>query len=202
MTVSTNTADQLTNHLIACEQALLFGRAKRVSRGRASERRSRKGPRKGELATISHKNFICTSPRRRETQLAEKWRSGKQSWLITGQAGTRFVCVSNLVLRGIRLVPRTCFSPQSRRGGSFDLVLLTRILRAEDKSDRVYSNLRSSLISWRYCVVGEWDLAAEPLWYSWVRFDGGDVYAGYCKLGPTYPRSDLSFDAVAKAIYK
>ena len=23
---------------------------------------------------------------------------------------------------GIRLVPRTCFSPQSRRGGSFDLV--------------------------------------------------------------------------------
>ena len=66
--------------------------------------------------------FICTSPRRREIPLAEKWRSGNQSWLITGQAGTRFVCVSNLVLRGIRLVPRTCFSPQSRRGGSFDLV--------------------------------------------------------------------------------
>ena len=59
--------------------------------------------------------FICTSPRRREIPLAEKWRSGNQSWLITGQAGTRFVCVSNLVLRGIRLVPRTCFSPQSRR---------------------------------------------------------------------------------------
>ena len=59
--------------------------------------------------------FICTSPRRREIPLAEKWRSGNQSWLITGQAGTRFVCVSNLVLRGIRLVPRTCFSPQCRR---------------------------------------------------------------------------------------
>ena len=59
--------------------------------------------------------FICTSPRRREISLAEKWRSGNQSWLITGQAGTRFVCVSNLVLRGIRLVPRTCFSPQCRR---------------------------------------------------------------------------------------
>ena len=31
-------------------------------------------------------------------------------------------------------------SPQSRRGGSFDLVLAKRILRAEDKSDRVYSS--------------------------------------------------------------
>ena len=29
---------------IACEQTLLFGRAKRVSRERASERRSREGP--------------------------------------------------------------------------------------------------------------------------------------------------------------
>ena len=50
------------------------------------------------------------------------------------------VCVSSLVLRGIKLVPTTCFSPQSRRGGSFDLVLAKRILRAEDKSDRVYSS--------------------------------------------------------------
>ena len=86
------------------------------------------------------KNFICTSLRRREIPLAEKWRSGKQSWLITGQAGTSFVSVSSLVLRGIRLVPTTCFSPQSRRGGSFDLVLAKRILRAEDKSDRGYSS--------------------------------------------------------------
>ena len=59
--------------------------------------------------------FICTLPRQREIPLAEKWRSGDQSWLITGQAGTCFVCVSNLVLRGIRLVPRTCFSPQCRQ---------------------------------------------------------------------------------------
>ena len=36
--------------LLACEQALLFWRAKRASRERASE-----GPRKGELATIAHK---------------------------------------------------------------------------------------------------------------------------------------------------
>ena len=60
--------------------------------------------------------------------------------MITGQAGTAFVCVTSLVLRGIRLVPRTCFSPQSRRGGSFDLVLAKRILRAEDKSHRVLSS--------------------------------------------------------------
>ena len=44
---------------IACEQALLFGQAKRASRERASE-----GPRKGELATISHKfSFPPRKPR-------------------------------------------------------------------------------------------------------------------------------------------
>ena len=59
---------------------------------------------------------------------------------MTGQAGTPFVCVTSSVLRGIRLVPRSCFSPQSRRGGSFDLVLAKRILRAEDKSHRVFSS--------------------------------------------------------------
>ena len=52
----------LTLKVIACEQALLFGRAKRVSRERASERRSREGQRKGELATISHKiSFVLRS---------------------------------------------------------------------------------------------------------------------------------------------
>ena len=60
--------------------------------------------------------------------------------MITGQAGSCFVCLTSLVLRGIRLVPRTCFSPQSRRGGSFDLVLAKRILRAEDKSHRICSS--------------------------------------------------------------
>ena len=59
--------------------------------------------------------------------------------MITGQAGTCFVCLTSLVFRGIRLVPRTCFSPQSRRGGLFDLVLAKRILRAEDKSHRICS---------------------------------------------------------------
>ena len=45
---------------VACEQALLFGQAKRASRERASEG----GPRKGELATISHKfSFPPRKPR-------------------------------------------------------------------------------------------------------------------------------------------
>ena len=113
---STSADDGLSSINLACEQALLFGWVRQVSPERASEQQSRVGPRKGELAMISYKvSLICTSPRQREIPLAEKWRSGNQSWLITGQAGTRFVCVSNLVLRGIRLVPRTCFSPQSRR---------------------------------------------------------------------------------------
>ena len=54
--------------------------------------------------------------------------------MITGQAGTSFVSVSSLVLRGIRLVPTTCFSPQSRCGGSFDLFVVKRILRAKDNA--------------------------------------------------------------------
>ena len=89
--------------------------ASKASRARTRERAAE--PRgAGERRACNHpfQIFICTSPRRREIPLAEKWRSGNQSWLITGQAGTRFVCVSNLVLRGIRLVPRTCFSPQCR----------------------------------------------------------------------------------------
>ena len=124
----------------ACTEALLFGPAKRVSRERVSERRSREGQRKGDLATIAHKISFVLRSDEREILLAEKWRSGKQSWLITGQAGTLFVCVTSLVLRGIRLAPRTCFSPQSRRRDSFDLVLANRILRAEEKSDRVCSS--------------------------------------------------------------
>ena len=47
---------------IACEQALLFGRVKRAERERASERRSHERPRKGELATISHKFSFALRP--------------------------------------------------------------------------------------------------------------------------------------------
>ena len=73
-------------------------------------KRAVKAQRKGELTTIPYKFLFVLCPDK-----------GKYHWLkndvpeITGQAGTCFVCVSNLVLRGIRLVPRTCFSPQCRR---------------------------------------------------------------------------------------
>ena len=43
--------------ILACEQALLFGRVKRVSQERASE-----GPAKGELATIPYKFSFVLRP--------------------------------------------------------------------------------------------------------------------------------------------
>ena len=48
--------------MLVCEQALLFERVKRVSRERASKRRSRDGQRKRELATISHKISFVLRP--------------------------------------------------------------------------------------------------------------------------------------------
>ena len=60
----------LSQSRLAREQALLFRRAKRVSRERASERRSREGQRKGELATSSHKISFALHP-----------DEGKYNWL-------------------------------------------------------------------------------------------------------------------------
>ena len=51
-----------TECCVACEQALLFGRVKRVSREHASKRRSREGPAKGELATIPFKFSFVLRP--------------------------------------------------------------------------------------------------------------------------------------------
>ena len=68
------------------------------------------------------------------------------------------VCVSNLVLRGIRLVPRTCFRPQQT--GSFDVILAKRILRAEDKSDRV-------------CGFCGWKMKALHQFCSFLKTGGG-----------------------------
>ena len=44
------------------QQALLFRRAKRAARERASERRCREGPAKGELATIPYKFSFVLRP--------------------------------------------------------------------------------------------------------------------------------------------
>ena len=60
----------LSQSRLACEQVLLFGRAKLVSRERASERRSCEGQRKGELVTISHK-----------ISFALRQDEGKYNWL-------------------------------------------------------------------------------------------------------------------------
>ena len=59
-TCNKNNYDESKSNLsLACEQSLLFGRAKQASRERASE-----GTRKGELATISHKfSFPPRKPR-------------------------------------------------------------------------------------------------------------------------------------------
>ena len=43
---------------VACEQALLFGRVKHVSRERASERRSREGQRKGPSAPSAPRSRV------------------------------------------------------------------------------------------------------------------------------------------------
>ena len=50
------------DYYVAYEQALLFGRAKRAARERASERRSREGTAKGELATIPYKFLFLLRP--------------------------------------------------------------------------------------------------------------------------------------------
>ena len=56
---------------VACEQALLFRRAKRALRERASD-----GPRKGELATISHK---FSFPPRKPPGLRKAWKLSPQT---------------------------------------------------------------------------------------------------------------------------
>ena len=70
--------ERIIDSFLACEQALLFGRAKRVSRKRASERRSREGQRKGELATISHEiSFVLRSDERKYHWLKNDVRENK-----------------------------------------------------------------------------------------------------------------------------
>ena len=67
---------------IACEQALPFGRAKQVARERASERKSREGPRKRELATISHKYwFVLRSDEGKYHWLKNDFPEIKVDWL-------------------------------------------------------------------------------------------------------------------------
>ena len=57
----TRTGEQEISAVLACEQALLFGRAKRAVRERASERRSREGP-VSPLACLSRVYFSRYPP--------------------------------------------------------------------------------------------------------------------------------------------
>ena len=60
---------------VACEQALLFGRAKRVSRERASERRSREGQRKARSreACFARQNMRACSQGTTSTYRVPEW---------------------------------------------------------------------------------------------------------------------------------
>ena len=64
--------------MLACKQALLFGRVKRVSRECASERRSSEGQRKGpSLARSREAHFAC--PNRRACSQANSMQS---RWIV------------------------------------------------------------------------------------------------------------------------
>ena len=84
-------------------------------------------------------NFFCTSPRRREIQVAEN--DVPENKDVTGQVGTPFVCVSSLVLRGDQIGTENLFQPSKQTR-----VLVWFSSRKEniasraDKSDWVYSS--------------------------------------------------------------
>ena len=123
---------------LACEQALLFGRVKRVSRERASERRSREGQRKGELATIPYKCSFVLRP-----------DEGKYHWLKNDVPEIKLIdnrpswhslrLYVKFGSQGDQIGTENLLQP-SMQTGSFDVILANRILRAEDKSDRVCSS--------------------------------------------------------------
>ena len=111
---------------------------KRVSRERASERRSREGPAKEELATIPYKFSFVLRP-----------DEGKYHWLKNDVPEIKLIdnrlswhplrlCVK-FGSQGDQIGAENLFQP-SKQTGSFDVILVKRILRAEDKSDRVCSS--------------------------------------------------------------
>ena len=84
--------------------------------------------------------FIFTSPRQREIPLAEKWRSGRRSKLIDNRPSSHPLCLCvKFGSQGDQIGTENLFQP-SVQTGSFDVILAKRILRAEDKSDRVCSS--------------------------------------------------------------
>ena len=137
--------------IIACEHSLLFGRVKWVSRERASERWSREGPRKGELTTISHKFHLYFTQTKGNTI---GWKmTFRKSKLIDNRLSWHplRLCVK-FGSQGDEIGTEKMFQP-SKRTGSFDVILVKRILRAEDKSDRVSSSCGRKMKTLHHWVV-------------------------------------------------
>ena len=111
--------------------------------GLARTRERATKPRGAEERTACNdlsQNFICTSLRRRQIPLDEKWRSGKTnlndnrpSWHLLRQR-------DKFGSQGDQIGTDNLFQPSKQTWGSLDLVLAKRTLRAEDKSDRVFSS--------------------------------------------------------------
>ena len=103
---------------------------KRISRERASKRRSCEGHRKGELATIPYKFSFVLCP----DEGKYHWRKSK---LIDNRPSWHplHVCVK-VGSEGDQIGTENLFQP-SMQTGLFDVILAKRILRAEDKFDRV-----------------------------------------------------------------
>ena len=86
---------QFSSKNIACEQALLFGQVKRVSRERASERRSREGP-PGVVSSFLRKHSLrASSPIWASNASLARTRERRPSRLrrsLARSRETRFTC--------------------------------------------------------------------------------------------------------------
>ena len=70
---------------LACEQALLFGRVKRVSRERASERRSREGQRSREARFACPNRRACSQAKKHLARLTVAQNNFSLQWRIQGR---------------------------------------------------------------------------------------------------------------------
>ena len=143
--------------LIACGQALLFRRSKRASRERASE-----GPRKGELATISHK---FSFPPRKPRDSAKRENCHRK----------RAACQVSLDSRGrVELFIYKSLS-QQHQGNVFNHwyvfffhgdIELQRV--RSDKNSLLWFSFRLLLKSRPYCSVEDYSPSQSPTKTSYI----------------------------------
>ena len=144
----------MTVKILACEQALLFGRVKRVSRERATERASgeaARGRRKESLQP-SLTNFHLYFAQTKGNTIGWKM-TFRKSKLIDNRLSWHplRLCVK-FGSQGDQIGTENLFQP-SRQMGSFDVILVKRILRAKGKSDRVCSSCGRQLKTLHHWVV-------------------------------------------------